>query len=200
MKETKRQKPLQVFVGTAMIGALAFVLMLLEFPLLPSAPYLKMDFGDLPCLFAALLWGPGYGVITELVKNALELLVRGFGSQMGFGNLQNFLIGCAYVLPFSLLLRHSKRDEQKKLLPLLAGSGIGLVIVVIVGFFSNWVIAPLFFRFFLNNPLTGEAALAAAWVSVPFNAIKALLISLIAILLYRPFFLTVRKLGNGIAA
>lgn len=28
---------------------------------------------------------PGVGVVVELIKNLLELLVRGIGSQMGFG-------------------------------------------------------------------------------------------------------------------
>ena len=90
------REPLVMMVATAMLSALALVLFLLfEFPLLSAAPYLKMDFSDIPAIFGAVVFGPVCGVMVELIKNLLEMMVRGLGSQMGFGNIQNFLLGCA---------------------------------------------------------------------------------------------------------
>ena len=72
-------------VSVAMLSAVALVLYLLEFPLLPAATYLKMDFSDIPAVFGGVLFGPAYGVLIELIKNLLEMLLKGFGTQMGFG-------------------------------------------------------------------------------------------------------------------
>ncbi|XHB65527.1 hypothetical protein ACEY16_07395 [Lactiplantibacillus plantarum] len=34
-------------VGIALLGAIAYILMLLEFPILPVAPWMKIDFSDI---------------------------------------------------------------------------------------------------------------------------------------------------------
>lgn len=117
MSARTKSQHLQALVATAMLSAVALVLMLLEFPLLPAAPYLKMDFSDVPAVLAGVLFGPVYGVLTELLKNLLEMLIKGIGTQMGFGNLQNFLIGCSYVLPFTLIYRRGKKKEPAQPLP-----------------------------------------------------------------------------------
>ena len=67
------REPLVMMVATAMLSALAVVLFLLfEFPLLSAAPYLKMDFSDIPAIFGAVVFGPVCGVMVELIKNLLE--------------------------------------------------------------------------------------------------------------------------------
>ena len=106
------RNPLVVTIATAMLGAIAFVLMMLEFPLPLFVPYLKMDFGDVPAVLGAVLFGPWCGIAVELIKNLLEMLVRGLGTQLGFGNLQNFLIGCSYMLPLALIFRRSEKRRR----------------------------------------------------------------------------------------
>ena len=97
----------------AMLSAMSFVLFLLEFPVTPPAMgHLKMDFSDIPALFAGVVFGPFYAVVVELVKNVLELITKGIGTQMGFGNLMNFIVGCAYVVPFSFVLRKHTLEQQ----------------------------------------------------------------------------------------
>jgi len=51
-------------VSVAILSAVALVLYLLEFPLLPAATYLKMDFSDIPAVFGGVLFGPAYGKPT----------------------------------------------------------------------------------------------------------------------------------------
>ena len=88
----KKNKKFTRYVVTAMLCAVSFVLYLLEFPLFPGATHLKLDLSDIPALVGAMLYGPGWGVLVELVKNVIELCVKGIGSQMGFGNLMNFIV------------------------------------------------------------------------------------------------------------
>ena len=69
----KTRKHLRMLAGTAILSALSFVLMLLEFPV-PFVPdFLKMDLSDLPALIAAFAYGPISGVLVALIKNLLHL-------------------------------------------------------------------------------------------------------------------------------
>ncbi len=185
MSARTKSQHLQALVATAMLSAVALVLMLLEFPLLPAAPYLKMDFSDVPAVLAGVLFGPVYGVLTELLKNLLEMLIKGIGTQMGFGNLQNFLIGCSYVLPFTLIYRRGKKKGTRAAASLALASGVSLICMLVVGFLSNLAVAPLFFSVFMGDPLGEGEALAAAVISLPFNLIKGLLLIVISLLLVR---------------
>ena len=62
----------------AMLSAVAFILMFIEFPvpmLIPS--FVKMDFSDLPALLGAFALGPVYGVAISFMKNLLHIVVKG---------------------------------------------------------------------------------------------------------------------------
>ena len=57
----------------AMLSAVAFILMFIEFPipmLIPS--FVKMDFSDLPALLGAFALGPVYGAVISFMKNLLH--------------------------------------------------------------------------------------------------------------------------------
>ena len=62
----------------AMLSAVAFILMFIEFPvpmLIPSI--VKMDFSDLPALLGAFALGPVYGVVISFMKNLLHIVIKG---------------------------------------------------------------------------------------------------------------------------
>ena len=57
---------------TAMLSAVAFVLMFIEFPIPALIPaFVKLDISDLPELLAAFSLGPVYGVVVAFLKNLL---------------------------------------------------------------------------------------------------------------------------------
>ena len=178
------QNKMFVFVSVAMLSAVAFVLMLFEFPLITSS-YLKMDFSDIPAIIGGIIFGPIYSVIIELVKNVLELVIKGMGTQMGFGNLMNFIVGCAFAVPYSIIVRRfyeNSKSEKGKVFSLIIASIVSAIITVVLGFFANLGIAPLFFKYFLNIPLDFNGALSAAIAATIFNPIKCvILIAIMAI-------------------
>lgn len=172
-----------VFVSVAMLSAVAFVLMLFEFPLITSS-YLKMDFSDIPAIIGGIIFGPVYSVIIELVKNILELVIKGMGTQMGFGNLMNFVVGCAFAVPYSIIIRrfYKNKSDKGQAVSIIVASAVSTIITVGLGFFANLGIAPLFFEYFLNNPLDFNGALTAAVAATIFNPIKcAILIAVMAV-------------------
>ena len=91
---------------TAMLSAVAFLLMFIEFPipaLIPS--FVKMDISDLPELLAAFSLGPVYGVAVTFFKNLLFALIHGTSSACG-GDVQLYLRGRVLLhggLPLSAL-------------------------------------------------------------------------------------------------
>ena len=171
------------FVSVAMLSAVAFVLMLFEFPLLPSN-YLKMDFGDVPAIVGGVIFGPVWAVVIELVKNVLELLIRGMGTQMGFGNLMNFIIGCAFCIPYCAIIRKFfKASSHNTAAGIIVSSIVSTVITVGIGFAANYFIAPLFFKYFLETEIGPEGALAAAITATAFNPIKCAILVVISALL-----------------
>lgn len=180
----KSQNKMFVFVSVAMLSAVAFVLMLFEFPLITTS-YLKMDFSDIPAIIGGIIFGPVYSVIIELVKNILELVIKGMGTQMGFGNLMNFIVGCSFALPYSIIVRRfyeNSKTEKGKVFSLIIASVASAIITIVLGFFANLGIAPLFFKYFLNTPLDFNGALAAAVAATIFNPIKCIiLIAIMAI-------------------
>ena len=177
----KLKKP----VFTALLGAVALALFFAEFPLFPAAGFLKLDFSDIPALLGAMLLGPGWGVLIELIKNLLELVVKGAGSQMGFGNIMNFAVGTAFILPFSLIFRRGqKRDGGGKKEQVL-GSVAGVISIVAVGVGMNMLVMPLYFRYFVGTELPMSAITGVIWYATALNAIKGALLSA-ASLLYKP--------------
>lgn len=65
---TVSHQRIQRMVGIACLGALAFILMMFEFPIIPVASYLKIDFSDIPVLLGGYLYGPLAGVVVAFIK------------------------------------------------------------------------------------------------------------------------------------
>ena len=197
MKKTK-QNALVVLAVCAMLSAMSFVLMLLEFPVTPPAMgHLKMDFSDIPALFVGVFFGPGYAALVELVKNLLELAFKGMGTQMGFGNLMNFIVGCAFVVPFSFVLRR-KNENMKQTKTILTAGICGVISIVAVGVVANYLVAPLFFKYFLGIEIGGEALTAAVLSATALNAIKGVMLAVVAFPLVKGMLDTVKKLIKSI--
>lgn len=175
--QKKTKNNLQKLVITAMLSAVSFVLFLYELPpLVPAIAHLKLDLSDIPALFAAVAYGPVTGVIIELVKNLLELIFKGVGTQMGFGNLMNFIVGCAYVVPFSLVYRKMRNTKG-----IVLASVVALLSIIVVGVGANYLVTPLFFKFFLKIDLDSTTLWAAIGAATLTNLIKGIMLSLVSI-------------------
>ena len=94
------KKQVRYLAMTAILSAVATVLMMLSFsvPLVPS--FLKMDLSEMPALIASLSMGPWSGVLVCLIKNLINLPMSTTGC---VGELANFLHGVAFVVPAGLI-------------------------------------------------------------------------------------------------
>jgi len=175
----QRKSRLFVPVATALLAAIAVVLFFFpRFALFPGPPTLWLDFSDIPALIAGILLGPGYGMVVQLIKNILGLMFRGMGTTMGFGNLMNFVVGIAFVVPYAAIIRRGKkkygRTERKTLL--LAGL-IGMASIVVVGLGMNMLVTPLFFHIVLGRALDFRAAWGIIGYSTVLNALNGVILT-----------------------
>ncbi len=174
-----------------MLGALSALLMLIEVPLTFLAPgFYKLDLSELPAIIGSFALGPVAGALIELVKILLKLLIK--PTTTGFvGELANFCIGCCFVVPAGLL--YSRHKTKKVAAWALV---LGSLCMTAVGVLLNvWLMLPFYSRLM---PLESILAMGAKiWPAVdsvwdfallcvaPFNLFKAVLVSLLTMLLYK---------------
>ena len=94
---------------TAMLSAISFVLMYFEFPIPIMPAFIKFDFSDLPALIGTFAYGPLCGVIVCLIKNLLHLMDS---NSMLVGELSNFILGAAFVIPAGLIYKFKKTKKS----------------------------------------------------------------------------------------
>lgn len=153
-KPTK-QRDIWKMTMTAMLSAIAFVLMFFEFsvPIMPS--FIKMDLSELPALIGAFAMGPVSGAMVCLIKNLLHLFMTTTG---GVGELSNFLLGAVFVVPAGLIYQRWKGRKSA-----IAGALAGAVLMAAVSIVSNYfIVYPVYYNF-----MPKEAILAAYQMIFP---------------------------------
>lgn len=99
----KSRSKVRTIVQVAMLGAISTVLMLFEFPLpFLAPPFYELDFSEVPVLIGAFAMGPVAGIAIEAVKVLLNFVLNGTITA-GVGEVANFIVGCAFLLPASFL-------------------------------------------------------------------------------------------------
>lgn len=175
MSSSRQQ--IQRMVGIACLSALAFILMLFEFPILPVAPYLKMDFSDLPVLIGGYIYGPVGGILIAFLKCLIHALIRGFSAGELVGVLGNFMSSLALLLPFCWVWRRHPQWTAKKQL-WMGGISATVCLVVVMALLNWWVLIPLYMALWNWKSTLPIPELIAVAV-VPFNLIKGIAVSLV---------------------
>ena len=174
----KKTMGVKQVVLMGMFGALAGVLMVFEIPLPFIAPsFYGLDLSEVPVLVGTFSMGPVAGVIIELVKILVKLIIKPTTTG-GVGELANFCIGCSLLLPAGLIY-HFRRTKVGA----IAGMAAGTVTMAIVGAVINaLVMLPFYSNFMpLDTIIAAGAAInpaisnvwTFAWLCVaPFNLVK----------------------------
>ena len=119
--KTNTTSATRTMVSVGMLGAISVVLMLVEFPLPFIAPgFYKLDFSEVPILVGAFALGPVAGVMTELIKILLNLVINGTDTAF-VGEFANFVMGCAFVIPAALIYK-KKKSRKHAIVGLVAGT------------------------------------------------------------------------------
>lgn len=187
----KTKNHIRELTVTAMLAAVATVLMFLDFSLPMFIPgFVKMDVSELPALLASFSLGPVYGVAVCLIKNLLNLIFH--GSTGGIGELCNFLLGAAFVATAGIIYRRSK-SRKTAVIGCLAGAAVMAVVSVPVNYFISY---PVYAKMFGSidailaayqaiNPNVDGLLQCLVVFNLPFTFVKGLLDSVLCFLIYK---------------
>ena len=177
----------------AMFSAVAAVLMYVEFPITFIAPaFYEMDLSEVPVMIGSFMLGPCAGVIMEAVKVLLKLVLKGTSTAF-VGDFANFILGCALVVPASVVY-HTKKTKKRAVIGLVTG---GIVLIVSGVFLNALYLLPKYSQLygmpvetFINmgaaiNPAISNIFTFVILAVAPFNLIKATVVGVITMLLYK---------------
>ncbi len=179
-------------VVTALLSAVAAILMFLDFPvpmIIPS--FIKMDFSELPALIAAFSLGPWWGAVVCFIKNLINVILHS-SATAGIGELANFLLGAVFAVVAGYIYQYKKTKKTA-----VVASVIGAFVMAIISLPINYYITyPAYSLVLSMEAIVGmySAILPAAntlfkallFFNVPFTLLKGVLTALIAMLIYKP--------------
>ena len=190
MTNTRRKSFLTTreLATVAILAAISAVLFMIE---IPVVLFYKLDLSHLPVLLGTFSMGPVQGTLILLVKSLLGLL---HSSSQGVGELADFLMGFAMLLPAGLIYQRSKTRRGA-----LIGMAVGTVVATVVSVLSNLYIMIPFYGTAYGMPVEaivgmGTAVIPAVdsalkfvlLITAPFNLLKWVLISALTGLMYKP--------------
>ena len=192
VKDRKRMSDTHYITYTAIFACMAGVLMLVEIPLFFAPGFYKMDLSELPIMICTFYLGPVAGVVAELIKVCIKLLLKGTTTAF-VGDFANFAVGCSFVLPASVVY-HANPSRKSALTGMIVGT---LVMTVFGSAFNAIYLLPKFAALFgmpldvivgmgtkVNSAITSVPTLVLFAV-VPFNLLKGVVVSLLTFLLYK---------------
>ena len=195
-----RQHNVRYMTFTAMLSAVAFALMFFEFSipfLVPS--FIQMDLSELPALIGAFAMGPWYGVIICLIKNLIHLLITTTG---GVGELSNFILGAAFVLPAGLIYQRKKTKKNA-----VIGSVLGAAFMALLSVASNYfIVYPVYTAFLPMDTIlamyqeilpSADTLLKCLVIfNMPFTFVKGMLSVIITLLIYKHISPIIKGVSN----
>ena len=114
----KQSKSIQKLILTAMLAAIAGVLMSLEFPLPLMPPFYKVDFSDVPSIIAVFMMGPVSGLCVEVIKLIIKVITVGTNT-MYVGEVANLIHCVIFIVPVWLIYKKGGKTLKAATIALL---------------------------------------------------------------------------------
>ena len=123
---TKTRFSVGVMTRVAILAAAASILFLIQIPIVA---FYKLDLSNIPVLLGAFSMGPVPGMMILALKSLIGLLSS---SSAGIGELADFIMGTALVLPAALIYQQNKTRKSA-----IIGMAIGTLCMVVAGVLAN---------------------------------------------------------------
>ena len=181
----------RVLTGTAMLGAVAAVLMYLEFPIPIMPAFVKLDVSELPALIASFAYGPVSGILVCLIKNLIKLSST---STAAVGELFNFVMGALFVGVAGLIYKRNKTRKGA-----IVGALLGALVMAVVSVpYNYFIVYPAYVVMYhlpldaiigmyqaINPNVNGLLACLLVF-NLPFTFVKGALDAVLCFLVYKP--------------
>lgn len=173
----------------SILSVIAYLIMFLEIPVMFFPGFLKIDLSDIPALVGAFAMGPAAGIMIELIKNILHFITK--TTTGGVGELANFLVGIALIVPAAIAYRQYQSKKAA-----VVGVIIGTIVMGITGGLANYyILLPFYAKIMpMEQIIAWSAAANGAIVDmktlifyaiIPFNILKGIVVAVITSMLYK---------------
>lgn len=172
---------LKKFIQVSLLATIGALLMLWQLPY-PGATWLKVDFSDVPVLIGGFALGPMVGLAILFLKSILFSLVK-FNPVELVGLPMN-IIATGIMVVVATVIYQKKKTWTRALLAILAGICCSTIVML----FANYLMLPVFFRFFFpGTPVPSSSQLITMIITavLPFNLIKGILNGTLTFLVYK---------------
>lgn len=191
-KETERILTTRKIAMIGVFSAIATVLHIFDFPIFFAPEFYKLDFSEIPALVGAFAFGPVAGVMIEVCKIFLKLLIKGTSTAF-VGDLANFVVGCSFILPASIIYMFRKTKKNA-----IVAAVIGTLCMTVFGTMFNAIyLLPAFSKLYgmpldtivgmgnaINASINSVTTLVIFAVA-PMNLLKGGSVSLVTMLIYK---------------
>ena len=161
-------------VKMAMMAAVACVLGLVRFPLIPAVSFLTYDLADIPIIITTFAFEPGAGMLALTVVSAIQAFLLGGDSIYGF--IMHMLASGAFLMTAGLIYR----SHKTKKMAILSMAVATLLMTVVMGF-ANYFVTP----FYYGGEAMREMVVSLMPLILLFNVIKGILNSGITFVIYK---------------
>ena len=193
----KKTLSVQYLTRIAVLTALSSILFMISIPIVA---FYSLDLSNLPVLLGAFSMGPVAGLIILGLKSLIGCLTS---STMYVGELADFIMGAAFVLPAALIYQRNKSRKGA-----LIGMITGTVALILAGCLTNaYLLIPFYMKAF-GMPMEAIIGMCAQalpfvdtelnvilFVTAPFNLLKGVVLCILTYMIYKPLspLLHVRK-------
>ena len=179
---------------SAVFAAISIILYIVPYfnialPIFPA--FLKIHIDEVPVFIAGFAYGPWSAVFILLVKTLAKLPMTSTG---GVGELADLIYSAAFIIPAAIIYK-----KHKTLKGAFIGLGVGTIFQLVVSCFVTTFLILKFYIFVMgmsegmilgmcqaiNPKITNLQWPFLFFVSLPFNALKDVVVILITILLYK---------------
>lgn len=189
---SKSKLTTKALVTIAMLGAISGILMALDFNIPLSPSFVKFDFSDLPIMLGGFLLGPLAGVLIGTIKILLNFILNGT-TTMFVGELSNWLLTIAFVLPAAIIYQKNKTKASA-----IKGLIVSIFFTSILAIIANvYFIFPIYATLFgmsindivqmavVTNPFVHDLVSMIIFSLLPFNIFKYTVISILTMISYK---------------
>ena len=180
MNKSNKSIDTKALVGIAMFAALAYgVTFVFRIPVM----FLTFDAKDTLITIASLIYGPVSGIVISLLVALIELItISGTGV---YGFIMNFASSAAFSATAALIYKY-KRNASGAIISFYSAS----IVMVTVMMLLNMFVTPYYM-----GVTTKTVIELIPTLFLPFNLAKAFLNSALAMMLYKPVTVAMRRAG-----
>ncbi|WP_134644850.1 ECF transporter S component [Weissella cibaria] len=167
----------------ALLAAISFVLMVFpQFPLIPGATFLKIDFSFVPVLIGSLMLDLKSGYAILILRSLLKVLLNNSGVNDYIGLPMNIVAMGVLLTVIMLMVGHRELTVKR----FIAGSILGTVGLTLAMVILNYVYAVPLYAMFANFDIKATIGLGTylLWMVIPFNLIEGVILTAVAGLVF----------------